>query len=82
MGHDGRARLERLLDVEDRRQFLEIEMDLRDGLECCRFGFGHDCDDRLALEADAVLGQNEFLFRLDPDQRQDRVPVVGDVLCR
>ena len=79
VGHDRRARLERLLDVEDRGQLLEVEADLRDGLVGRLLGLGHDGHDRLALEADAVLGQHELLFGLDADEPEDRVPVVRDV---
>ena len=79
MGDDRRARLERLLDVEDGGQLLEVQPDLRDRFVGGLLGLGHDGDDRLALEADALLGEHELLFGLDADEPEDRVAVVRDV---
>ena len=79
VGDDRGAGLERLLDVEDGGQLLEVEADLGDGLPGRLLGLGEDRDDRLALEADAVLGEDELLLRLHADEPQDRVRVVRDV---
>ena len=79
VGHDRRPRPERLLDVEDRRQLLEVEPDPGDRLEGRLLGLGEDRDDRLALEPDALLGEDELLLGLHSDKRQDRVAVVRDV---
>ena len=83
--HDRGARLEGLLDVEHGRQLLEVQPDLRDGLHCRLLGLGHDRDDRgdrLALVTDAILGQDELLLRLHPDEPEDRIHVVRHVCMR
>ena len=79
VGDDRGVGLERLLDVEDGGQLLEVEPDLGDGLQGGLLGLGDDGDDRLALEPDTVLGQHELLLRLDADEPEDRVRVVRDV---
>ena len=76
---DRRVGLERLLDVEHRRQLLEIELDARDRLERGRLGLGDHRRDRLAAVADPLGGEHLLLVRLDADQAQDRVDVLRDV---
>ena len=58
-------------------QLLEVEPDLRDGLVGGFLGLGEDGDDRLALEADALLGEDELLLGLDADEPEDGVRLCG-----
>ena len=82
VGHDRGAGLECLLDIEDGRQLLQVELDLRHRFQGRCLRLGDDGDDRLALVTDAVLGQHELLLGLHPDEAQDRVAVVRDVAGR
>ena len=77
--HARRVGLQRLLDVEDRGQLLEVELDPLDRLVGRLLALGHDRGDRLAAVADALGGEHLLLVRLDPDQAEDRVDVLGDV---
>ena len=52
--HHRRAGLERLLDVEHRRELLVIDAHFRQRLERLALAVRHDRDDRLALVADLV----------------------------
>ena len=74
-----RAGLQRLLDVEDRRQDLVVDLHRGDGRHGDRLGLGDDRDDLLALEADLVDGKHRFVVRLDLDQAEDGVDVRRDV---
>ena len=80
--HARRVGLQRLLDVEHRGQLLEVELDPVDRLQRGLLGLGHDRGDLLAAIAHPLLGQDLLLVRLDPDQAEDRVDVLRDVLRR
>ena len=74
-----RVGLERLLDVEDGGQLLEVQPDPLDRLDGGRLALGDDGHDRLAAVAGALGGEHLLLVRLDPDQAEDRVDVLRDV---
>ncbi len=77
-----RRRLDRLLDVEDRRQLLVVDPDPPRPLLRRRPRLGEHRADLLAHEQHPVLGQHRLVVRLDADQPQDRVPVARNVLVR
>ena len=79
VGDDRRVGLQGLLDVEHRRQLLEVQPHARDRLQRRRLGLGDHGGDRLAAVARALGGEHLLLVRLDPDQAEDRVDVLGDV---
>ncbi len=75
-----RRRLDRLLDVEDRRQILVVDADAAGTLLGGGAGFGEDGADLLAHEQHVALGQHRLVVRPDADQPQDGVPVLRHVL--
>ena len=77
---DRRARLERLFDVEDRRQLLQVETDLVGGLGGRSFGLREDGGDLFALPEHLVLRQHRFIVGADADQAEDGVDVLGHVI--
>jgi hypothetical protein len=76
---DRRAVLQRLLDVEHRRQVHVVDPHGGGARERGGLGLGDDRDDRLAEVAHLVHGQDRLVVRLDLDQLQRRVQVVRDV---
>ena len=80
MGDNGRVRLERLFDVEHGRQFFQVELDFGDSLLGGLLGFGHDGRDLLALVAHPIRGQHRLIVGLDPDQAEDGIDVLGNIL--
>ncbi|MHC2233039.1 hypothetical protein ACVI8L_001378 [Bradyrhizobium diazoefficiens] len=71
----GRAGLERVLDVEHRRQHLVVDLDLGNRLERLALAVGNDGDDRLALVADLVDRQRRLVVLAEIDQAQQRVEI-------
>ncbi len=71
----GRAGLQRLLDVEHRRQRLVVDPHLRDRLIGLARAVGDDGDDRLALVADLVDRQRRLVVLAEVDQAEQRVQI-------
>jgi hypothetical protein len=76
----GRVGGDRILEVEHRLLLLDVQLNQRRGFDCNVLAFGHDRTDRLTLPHDLRVGQHRLVQRPDPDQAEDRVPVVRDVL--
>ena len=76
---DRRARLHRLLDVEDRRQRLIVDADLRHRLERLALAVGDDRDDRLALVAHLVDRERRLVVLAEIDQAEQGVEIARNV---
>ena len=72
---DRRAGLQRLLDVEHRRQRLVVDPHLRHRLERLALAVGDDGDDRLALVAHLVDGERRLVVLAEIDQAEQRVEI-------
>ena len=72
---DGRAGLERLLDVEHRGQRVVVDATSLAARHGCRLALGDDGHDRLALVAHLVDGQQRLVVLAEIDQAEQRVLV-------
>ena len=77
--HHRGAGLDCLLDVEHRRQRIPVDADLGERGIGRRFALGHHGEDRLALVAYLVDGQQRLVVLAEADQAQQRVFVHGHV---
>ena len=77
--HHRRAGLERLLDVEHRRQRIVVDPDLADGLVGFALAVGDHRDDRLAPVADLVDRQRRLVVLAELEQAEQRIEVHRDV---
>ncbi len=75
----GRAGLERVLDIEDRRQRLVVDTDLSQRLESLALRACDHRDDRLTLVADLVGGQRRLVVLAEVEQAQERIEVARHV---
>ena len=77
----GAPRLQRLLDIEHRRQRLVVDADLRQRLVGFARAVGDDGDDRLALVAHLVDRERRLVVDAEVDERQQRVQIARHVLA-
>ncbi len=82
LAHDGRARPDRLFDVEDVGAYIPVDTDLRHGRARLRLGLGDDGGDRLALVGDLGLRQQRLVVDAEIEQAQQRVEVARHVATR
>jgi hypothetical protein len=61
LADDGRARLDRLLDIEDVRADIPVDADPRDRRPRLCFGLGDDGGDRLSLVGDLGFGEQRLV---------------------
>ena len=74
-----RAGLERLLDVEHRRELLVVDPHLGERLERLALGAGDDRHDRLALVAHLVGRERRLVVLAEVQEREQRVEIARHI---
>ena len=77
--HHRRAGLERLFDLEHRRELLVVDAHFRQRLERLAFTVRHDRDDRLALVAHLVGRERRLVVLAEVEQAEQRVEIARHV---